>query len=110
MSTCSSSSARVKRASIASSPFPTCSKRYWNLLSSSSRSKHSRLSSALTYSLKRRMSFEPREYLRHILVEADYLMDRSRTLSWEQFEGDETLRSSSRPRRSSFELPRWVGC
>ena len=38
------------------------------------------------------MSFEPRDYLRHILAEADYLIDRSRELSPESFLSDETLR------------------
>ncbi len=38
------------------------------------------------------MSFEPRDYLRHILVEADYLIERSAGLSFEDFSGDETLR------------------
>ena len=38
------------------------------------------------------MSFEPRDYLRHILVEADYLIGRSEGLSFEAFTGDETLR------------------
>ena len=38
------------------------------------------------------MSFEPREYLRHILAEADYLVDSSRNLSRDQFLGDETLK------------------
>ena len=38
------------------------------------------------------MSFEPREYLRHILVETDYLIGRSAGLSLEAFEADETLR------------------
>jgi len=38
------------------------------------------------------MSFEPRDYLRHILVEADYLIDRSAGLSYEAFTSDETLR------------------
>jgi uncharacterized protein with HEPN domain len=38
------------------------------------------------------MSFEPREYLRHILAEADYLIGRSAGLSLEAFESDETLR------------------
>ena len=38
------------------------------------------------------MSFEPREYLRHILAEADYLIGRSVGLSRESFEADETLR------------------
>ena len=38
------------------------------------------------------MSFEPREYLRHILAEADYLIGRSSGLSPESLEADETLR------------------
>jgi uncharacterized protein with HEPN domain len=38
------------------------------------------------------MSFEPRDYLRHILVEADYLIGRSVGLSYETFVADETLR------------------
>ncbi len=38
------------------------------------------------------MSFEPRDYLRHILVEADYLIGRSAGLSFEAFGADETLR------------------
>lgn len=38
------------------------------------------------------MSFEPRDYLRHILVEADYLIDRSAGLSYDAFATDETLR------------------
>jgi uncharacterized protein with HEPN domain len=38
------------------------------------------------------MSFEPREYLRHILAEADFLTGRCRGLSLEAFEADETLR------------------
>lgn len=38
------------------------------------------------------MSFEPRDYLRHILVEADYLVAQSSELTWERFSHDETLR------------------
>jgi uncharacterized protein with HEPN domain len=38
------------------------------------------------------MSFEPREYLRHILAEADYLVAHSQGLSPEMFHADETLR------------------
>ena len=38
------------------------------------------------------MSFEPREYLRHILTETDYLIGRSTGLSLQSFETDETLR------------------
>ena len=38
------------------------------------------------------MSFEPLDYLRHILAEAEYLIDRSANLSFEAFVVDETLR------------------
>ena len=38
------------------------------------------------------MSFEPREYLRHILAEAEYLVPHSRDLAPETFHADETLR------------------
>jgi uncharacterized protein with HEPN domain len=38
------------------------------------------------------MSFEPRENLRHILAEADYLVAHSRGLTPETFHADETLR------------------
>ncbi len=38
------------------------------------------------------MSFEPRDYLRHILVEADYLIGRSADLTFAEFAADETLR------------------
>jgi len=38
------------------------------------------------------MSFESRDYLRHMLVEADYLIGRSAGLSYEAFIADETLR------------------
>lgn len=38
------------------------------------------------------MSFEPRDYLRHIVVEADYLVAQSSGLTWERFSHDETLR------------------
>ncbi len=31
------------------------------------------------------MSFEPREYLQHILVEAEYLTAQSNGLTWERF-------------------------
>lgn len=35
---------------------------------------------------------EPRDFLRHILTEADYLLEQSRTLTREQFFEDPTLR------------------
>lgn len=38
------------------------------------------------------MSFEPRDYLHHILEEVDYLLRASAGLSLEEFLGDETLR------------------
>jgi uncharacterized protein with HEPN domain len=38
------------------------------------------------------MSFESRDYLRHMLVEADYLIGRSAGLSYEEFAVDETVR------------------
>jgi len=38
------------------------------------------------------MSFEPRDYLRHILLEADYLIAHSVGLSAEDFMANETLR------------------
>jgi uncharacterized protein with HEPN domain len=38
------------------------------------------------------MSFEPRDYLRHILVEADYLIGQSVGVSVEEFMANETLR------------------
>jgi uncharacterized protein with HEPN domain len=38
------------------------------------------------------MSFEPRDYLRHILVEADYLIGSSVELSFDEFAADETRR------------------
>ncbi len=38
------------------------------------------------------MSFEPREFLRHILAEADYLIGQSRNLDASTFAADETLR------------------
>ncbi len=37
------------------------------------------------------MSFEPRDYLRHMLVEADYIVAHSANLTFEQFMSDETL-------------------
>jgi uncharacterized protein with HEPN domain len=40
----------------------------------------------------RKMSYEPRDYLRHILVEADYLVGQSAGLSFDVFAADETLR------------------
>ncbi|MDH4155460.1 MAG: DUF86 domain-containing protein [Nitrospira sp.] len=38
------------------------------------------------------MSFEPRDYLRHILLEVEYLLDQSQTLTYERFVVDETVR------------------
>jgi uncharacterized protein with HEPN domain len=36
------------------------------------------------------MSFEPRDYLRHILVEVDYILDESGRLTFNQFMADGT--------------------
>jgi uncharacterized protein with HEPN domain len=38
------------------------------------------------------MSFEPRDYLRHILVEADYLIERTAGLTSKAFLADDTVR------------------
>jgi uncharacterized protein with HEPN domain len=38
------------------------------------------------------MSFEPLEYLRHIVAEADYLVDQTAAISKDDFLKDETLR------------------
>ena len=38
------------------------------------------------------MSFEPLDYLRHLLVEVEYLLDQSQGLSFDCFAADETLR------------------
>jgi uncharacterized protein with HEPN domain len=38
------------------------------------------------------MSFEPRDYLRHIVVEANYVIGQSVGLSFDVFSADETLR------------------
>ena len=38
------------------------------------------------------MSFEPRDYLRHMLVGADYLLGQVTGLSFEVFAADDTLR------------------
>ena len=37
------------------------------------------------------MSFEPRDYLRHILVEIEYLIGQQPGLTYERFAADETL-------------------
>ena len=41
------------------------------------------------------MSFEPRDYLRHILVEVDYLQGSCAGLKFEEFTADETLRRAT---------------
>jgi hypothetical protein len=41
------------------------------------------------------MSFQPRDYLRHILSEVEYLLDHSQGLSFDRFTADETLRVPS---------------
>jgi hypothetical protein len=52
------------------------------------------------------MSFEPRDFLRHILVEADYLIDRRAGVSSEVFVADETLRRGSFAVLRSLARPR----
>ena len=37
------------------------------------------------------MSFEPRDFLRHIQLETDYLVERSRDLEFATFAADPTL-------------------
>jgi hypothetical protein len=58
------------------------------------------------------MSFEPRDYLRHIQIEAEYLARQSAGVSAEEFLQDETLRratceawrSSVRRQRESLKI------
>ena len=38
------------------------------------------------------MSFQPRDYLHHILVEVEYLLDQSQGLNFERLAANETLR------------------
>ena len=38
------------------------------------------------------MSFEPRDYLQHIVVEADYLLGGSANLTFAEFVADDTIR------------------
>jgi uncharacterized protein with HEPN domain len=38
------------------------------------------------------MSFEPRDYLRHILAETEYLAEKSKGITASQFQADETLK------------------
>lgn len=38
------------------------------------------------------MSFEPRDYLRHILLEADYLIEQTAGLTSKAFLADDTVR------------------
>lgn len=38
------------------------------------------------------MSFEPRDYLLHILAEADFQLEASEGLTFSEFDSDETLR------------------
>jgi hypothetical protein len=53
------------------------------------------------------MSFGPREYLRHILTEADFLVEAARDLTLERFEEDATLqRAFLRSLEVIGELPR----
>lgn len=47
------------------------------------------------------MCFEPLDYLRHILAEADYLVKQSAGVTAERFMQDDTLRRAFVPPRSS---------
>ena len=53
------------------------------------------------------MSSEPREYLHHFLVEADYLLSRRTGLKFEDFVADDTLR---RANFRSLEIIWVAGC
>ena len=55
------------------------------------------------------MSFEQRDYLRHIVVEADYLLARSASLTFDAFTGDETLRRAFVPALASPGEPSRLG-
>ena len=44
------------------------------------------------------MSFEPRDYLRHILLEAEYLISQTPGLSFEAFIANQTLSRAFVPR------------
>ena len=52
------------------------------------------------------MSSEPLEYLRHIMVEANYLISASTGLKLEEFVADETLRRAVVAVSKSLERPR----
>ena len=49
------------------------------------------------------MSFEPRDYLRHILAEADYLVGRTSSLSYAAFAAD--VNSCTTCKRAAVVLP-----
>lgn len=42
------------------------------------------------------MSFEPRDYLRHILIEADFLLERGAGVTLDAFRTDATLQRGVR--------------
>jgi hypothetical protein len=86
------SSRRRPRRSITFWRCPICWKRVSNAESSSSRLRRCRRSSVRAFWPKRRMSFEPLDYLRHILVEADYLIAHATGLERDEFMTNETLR------------------
>jgi len=91
MSTCWSSLSQDRRRSITSSNSASFSSGYSiDPLTSLPRNPF-RPSWARTFSPAPRMSFEPREFLRHILAEADYLAIASAGLTRQQFDQDPTL-------------------
>jgi hypothetical protein len=48
------------------------------------------------------MFFEPRDYLRHILIEADYLIGQSAAASAAEFMRNETLRRAFVPKSGNY--------
>ena len=91
MSTSWSSSRRAKSRMGASSRCRTCSSHYCSAGLSWLPPK--RCPRFLVHASwpKHRMSFEPRDYLRHILLETEYLISQTRSLSFEAFIANPTL-------------------
>src|SRR3990172_1464758 len=89
---CSSNSSQARRPISTSLRSVNCWSGSWIGGWNSFLRSHSRRFCNGTFLRKRRMSFEPLEYLRHILAEAEYLQTASAGLSREQFQNDATLR------------------
>lgn len=88
---CWSNSHQAPRRTSISSHCRSCSNSNWVGAWSSSPQRPCLRTSARGSSPKRKMSFEPRDYLRHILLEADYLLDRSAHLTVDGFRTDATV-------------------